>query len=40
MIHSDGGMFEGNWYNNCAHGSGEFVSANGAKFVGEFDMDF
>lgn len=29
LEHADGEVYEGNWYNDKAHGYGEFVSKDG-----------
>lgn len=39
LIHTDGSMYEGLWFNNNAHGLGVFIQLDSASYTGEWNMD-
>lgn len=36
LIHSDGDVYEGHWYNDKAEGLGTYYHSDGAKYIGEW----
>ena len=39
LIHNDGDVYEGDWVNNKAQGTGEYRHYDGARYVGEWVND-
>ncbi len=39
LIHTDGSMYEGFWYNDHAHGIGKYTHLDGACYEGDWQMD-
>jgi hypothetical protein len=39
LIHADGDVYEGEWFNDKAHGQGIYSHANGAYYKGDWVDD-
>ena len=39
LIHSDGDIYDGNWFEDKAHGYGVYSHADGARYEGSWKED-
>ena len=39
LIHANGDVYEGHWFNNKAHGLGIFIQIYGTRYTGEWYLD-